>query len=1392
MKHCFTNRLLLSFALMMTALGLPTYAAGTASWFTDPPIELTVRATDAGAVTLSWTDPSANETGFQIERKVGRTGTFQPLASVGANVTRYTDAGLLANTFYYYRVRAVGGTAPTGYSAEVRFADTHIPQAVKVQRDGTQPKVPFGPEYAYTALANGSEYNVFPAPYCLDGTYYVGWQLYYDLGNANTATDWTAYLEVSLVQGGTVLWTKPLQADMGTQTFVATIFHDQPIACNQNYYFRIGQKTETGTVPTGHLRLKQLYHRQHDGAFDPNATLTMSYVLNAPNAQVTWNYEGRNAVAYDLEWVYLADHENITAPGARQAFAAKEPVRITTATNGYTHPMYYPAGKVGFRVRAVGYNPAWPEHRINGVWHYGSGTLLPVTNPQADMNWQLQTSFAEDGKYKKLMNYYDGSLRLRQTLTNLSADERTLVAESFYDFEGRKAVDVLPAPVAGSSLVYKSSLNTFTTTNPVIGQHTSASRRKFHYDNTTLENSVLATTNGTAQYYSAANPLAMLNKDYLPAANGYVYTQTEYTRDNTGRVTRQSGVGETFKMDGNRATRMYYGSAAPAELIRLFGSNVGNAAHYKKNLTVDPNGQVSVTYLDQEGRTIATALAGEKPANLEALPSYTQLGNDPITVDISGKNQRQAGISGNTHKIMNVNPNTSYQFAYTLSALASQIQNMGCQTCAFHLKITITDPDGKPLNLSSVPGNESEDGLAYEKKNLTAASCSSAQGLSNLSFAVTFAEIGDYTIVKELTARELTFEEARTELLRNETVQQKITQIRNSYPQDPSQCEICQTEACAGEDGVNRVAVAIGEIADADCENILATIRAGYQPAPGGPDDAPELYITSHPDYCKYLLCVQDKESDVFEKQMSLVQTWSAAVTKGYNQLLDRDPFFNRAGLSGNGHKAAMQTALADIHVATIGTRAYRGTILAVTDPANTAFYVDDSGNPNPATGFHLLYSDLMKKRSTMTPEAYARQLDEQRWTLYRSFYQRAKRQIRRQLPPYQACPSALAELDQIAGLPQTEQGILQFGRDNYVLAPVTNEELGNTVALLSSKCNMTLSEADRTAITGHLRTYFNGNQENFFRLVLTEDRPANPQLAAIQGILAGYNCGLDSIAVPNPVRCIREETIVIPAEAPCTNCPNSVSGEQPTLAPGEAALDERDNLLAEREKLIEEQIQQMHRQLEADLMQQALARPNNQKGLAIQAGDNAPVRVQTAQPSRAEYDALIALYQATNGANWTNNTGWRNAVPGVVQDVSGWYGVTVDATGRVTRIFLYNNQLSGTIPPQLSNLTALQRLNLGNNKQISGPIPGELGSLTQLLALKANNGTVNWNDNNYKKLGPLGERLGFEWGGRWKFVDKPHFQRTFNFSTSELRNRVENGDTTTSNGNTYPNVRTP
>ena len=104
---------------------------------------------------------------------------------------------------------------------------------------------------------------------------------------------------------------------------------------------------------------------------------------------------------------------------------------------------------------------------------------------------------------------------------------------------------------------------------------------------------------------------------------------------------------------------------------------------------------------------------------------------------------------------------------------------------------------------------------------------------------------------------------------------------------------------------------------------------------------------------------------------------------------------------------------------------------------------------------------------------------------------------------------------------------------------------------------------------------------------------------------------------------------------------------------------------------------------------------------------------------------ALVALYNATDGSNWTNNTNWLNSGP-----LSEWIGVSAFSDDRVFYLDLdFNlgasgpigsgsgNNLRGSIPPELGQLTELTNLNLGYD-DLSGPIPPELGNLTNLTVL--------------------------------------------------------------------------
>ncbi len=98
------------------------------------------------------------------------------------------------------------------------------------------------------------------------------------------------------------------------------------------------------------------------------------------------------------------------------------------------------------------------------------------------------------------------------------------------------------------------------------------------------------------------------------------------------------------------------------------------------------------------------------------------------------------------------------------------------------------------------------------------------------------------------------------------------------------------------------------------------------------------------------------------------------------------------------------------------------------------------------------------------------------------------------------------------------------------------------------------------------------------------------------------------------------------------------------------------------------------------------------------------------AQVSEEDSLALIALYDSTNGDNWTHNDNWKNG------PVDTWYGVTV-LGDRVRMLYLNSNRLTGSIPPEIGNLTSLELLYLDDN-QLTGSIPPEIVNLTSLAYL--------------------------------------------------------------------------
>ncbi|AXT18305.1 hypothetical protein D1817_00010 [Flavobacteriaceae bacterium] len=429
-----------------------------------------------------------------------------------------------------------------------------------------------------------------------------------------------------------------------------------------------------------------------NGAVPENITLTVGFETNryyelpqlAPTnltgvlannnteLEVAWD-EVPEARYYELEWTWVdnyGEQKDVALTPSDVFFSAKyfgiNSTRVQTSDLDYKIPLVYSRGFIIYRVRAVGNfladlsknkysswtsSPQGDEATV-ADWNH----IYEITaDHEANKNWQFQASYAEDGKKKEVVSYFDGSLRNRQTVTTINSDENAVIGEVVYDAQGRPAVEVLPVPTNENQLKYYTGFNTNN-----AGEHYRYTDFDLDLQNITDQPSdakKMGVTSGASNYYSSSNTLADNYQNRIPDALQYPFSQIEYTPDNTGRIRRKSGVGNIHQLGSGHEMEYYYAVPEQKELNRLFGYAVGNASHYKKNMVLDPNGQLSISYIDPQGRTIATALAGDTPEHLIGLDDETNTAlHDDLTTDLLGKitntdtdtpiDNNEAGITG--------------------------------------------------------------------------------------------------------------------------------------------------------------------------------------------------------------------------------------------------------------------------------------------------------------------------------------------------------------------------------------------------------------------------------------------------------------------------------------------------------------------------------------------------------------------------------------------------------------------------------------------------------------------------------------------------------------------------------------------------------------------------
>ncbi|MBL4657948.1 MAG: hypothetical protein JKX73_08110 [Flavobacteriales bacterium] len=388
--------------------------------------------------------------------------------------------------------------------------------------------------------------------------------------------------------------------------------------------YKITQISDSTLLRFLRLGLEIKVERFH--SFDHSTSvsnLTHSYNLIKNRLDISWSPH-TGAEHYEVSWFWVDNYSpngKLKLPLEITTSFKNNGSRIITEYENYGIPIIYDRGYVVYRVRPIGISGPDFTDLIRGQWTIPShnetfklsqtGFKFRINyGHEIWLNYESSATFNSQGHRSSMIAYADGIFKSRQTIKSLNHEDRSLVSEVIYDFNGRPAIYVLPSP-GSISLRYHKSFNL----NLSLDNYSAID---FDQDTTFsgLQPAPFSKTSGSSNYYSSSNPNENKHQGFLPRANSYPIAQTTFTNDNTGRISASGSSGVELQIGSGHEVKYSYSKPFQVELDRLFGNDIGYAGQYNKTITTDPNGVHKVTYTDPSGKLVASALASSDPDNL--------------------------------------------------------------------------------------------------------------------------------------------------------------------------------------------------------------------------------------------------------------------------------------------------------------------------------------------------------------------------------------------------------------------------------------------------------------------------------------------------------------------------------------------------------------------------------------------------------------------------------------------------------------------------------------------------------------------------------------------------------------------------------------------------------
>jgi RHS repeat-associated protein len=418
------------------------------------------------------------------------------------------------------------------------------------------------------------------------------------------------------------------------------------------------------------------------------------------------------AEGYELEWVHVSSVTMNSDPvlGTGTYLTTSQlnydyylnSTRVFVSGNTYRVPKIFDRGYIVYRVRPIGYF-AGTAIRNEGTWTNGENGTVATHTPanvitvgsdyDPKMNWSHNVGYDDKGQRFESISYADGLGRGRQQVGHNTVTKQAVVSNVYYDEIGRAVIADLPTPVTGEDMHHKPDFNNFQTDVNSDG----IEYLDFDGGTTTACNTVTApfsNAGGAGKYYSSANTTQTGANTRIPDAELYPYSRAYYMNDFTGRLEKTAGVGSVLRGGNGHDSWFYYPTPNQAELDALFGSEVGQASHYEKMVTVDANGQVYVQYTDMAGRVVMSYLAGDSPTQLSAID-----GNGVVTATTDILPQNQQGIDLTVpsatltySEYFAATGNYTFDYSFTPAQFQNACMEEGfCLDCEYDLILTVIE-----------------------------------------------------------------------------------------------------------------------------------------------------------------------------------------------------------------------------------------------------------------------------------------------------------------------------------------------------------------------------------------------------------------------------------------------------------------------------------------------------------------------------------------------------------------------------------------------------------------------------------------------------------------------------------------------------------------------------